>query len=231
MTAQGLYGRVLATLGPEIASGEHASGTVLRIEALEERFGVSRTVIREAVRVLESMRLVVSRRRVGVTVRPKTEWNLYDPLVIRWRLAGPDRPNQLRSLTELRLAVEPVAAAFAAQRATPDQCGELTGLAIQLAATARARDLEAFLGHDIAFHRLVLEASGNEMYARLADVVAEVLAGRTHHHLMPAEPAPTAVRLHAQVAEAVQCGDARRAEECMREIVTGAGAEMRALLE
>lgn len=231
MAAQGLYGRVLATLGPEIASGEHADGTVLRIEQLEARFGVSRTVVREAVRVLESMRLVTTRRRVGVTVLPKSEWNSYDPLVIRWRLAGSDRPNQLRSLTELRLAVEPVAAAFAARRASPDQCGELTGLAIRLAATARARNLEEFLGHDVAFHRLVLQASGNEMFARLADVVAEVLAGRTHHHLMPDEPSPVAVRLHAQVAEAVQCGDALRAEESMREIVTEAGVELRAMLD
>jgi DNA-binding GntR family transcriptional regulator len=69
------------------------------------------------------------------------------------------------------------------------------------------------------------------MFARLADVVAEVLAGRTHHHLMPDEPSPVAVRLHAQVAEAVQCGDALRAEESMREIVTEAGVELRAMLD
>jgi len=151
--------------------------------------------------------------------------------VIRWRLAGGDRANQLRSLTELRSGVEPVAAGFAARRATPEQCGELTGLAIRLATPARAGDLEEFLEHDVAFHRLVLEASGNDMFARLADVVAEVLAGRTHHHLMPAEPSPVAVRLHAQVAEAVQSGDAGRAEEGMREIVTGAAEEMRELLD
>ncbi|MCP2261755.1 DNA-binding transcriptional regulator, FadR family [Streptoalloteichus tenebrarius] len=223
---QGLHGRVLDALGPAIAGGAHPAGSVLRIEELEERFACSRTVIREAVRVLESMNLVSSRRRVGLTVRPREEWNLYDPLVIRWRLAGADRAHQLRSLSELRSAVEPVAAGYAARRATAEQCGELVGLAIKLAATARARDLRAFLEHDIAFHRLVLHASGNEMFGRFHDVVGEVLTGRTEHHLMPAEPHPTAVRLHADVAQAIQCGDAERAEAAMREIVVQAMAEM-----
>lgn len=227
---QGLHGQVLAELGPAIASGGYPTGSVLRIEELEQHFGVSRTVIREAVRVLESMRLVSSRRRVGVTVRPKPEWNLYDPLVIRWRLAGPDRADQLRSLTELRSAVEPVAARGAATHATAEHCGALTGLVIQLATTAKARDLEAFLHHDIAFHRVVLDASGNEMFARLGDVVAEVLTGRTHHHLMPAQPAPEAIRLHAEVAEAIQCGEPDRAETAMRGIVIGARHEMDAAL-
>lgn len=227
---QGLHGRVLDTLGPAIASGTHPAGSVLRIEELEALFQVSRTVIREVIRVLESMHLVSSRRRVGVTVLPMTEWNLYDPLVIRWRLAGTDRANQLRSLSELRYAIEPVAAGFAARRATPDQCGELVGLAIQLAASAKAGDLREFLDYDIAFHRTVLAASGNEMFHRFHDAVGEVLTGRTEHHLMPAEPNPAAVRLHADVAEAIQCNEPERAESAMRSIVEQALGEMAPLL-
>lgn len=91
MEIQGLPGRLLAELGPAIASGEIPEGAVLRSEELEERFGVSRTVVREAVRILEGMRLVASRRRVGITVQPKSDWDVFDPLVIRWRLAGSDR--------------------------------------------------------------------------------------------------------------------------------------------
>jgi DNA-binding FadR family transcriptional regulator len=170
--------------------------------------------------------VVSLRRRVGVTVRPNHEWNLYDPLVIRWRLAGVDRIGQLRSLTELRSAVEPVAARLAALRATPEQCGQLTGLIVQLSTTAKARDLEAFLQHDIAFHRCVLVASGNEMFARLSDTVAEVLTGRTTYGLMPEEPDPAAVRMHAEVAEAIHSGEPERAEAAMRQIVSGAAAEM-----
>jgi DNA-binding FadR family transcriptional regulator len=226
LVGQGLHQRVLAELGPAIAGGEHPPGTVLRLDELTERFGVSRTVVREVVRVLESMQLVESRRRVGVLVRPRDDWNPYDPLVIRWRLAGADRIDQLRSLNELRCAIEPVAAGLAAERATPGQCGELVGLAIELTRTARAADLRSFLGHDVAFHTVVLTASGNEMFARLADVVREVLTGRTEQRLMPARPADYAVRLHTRVAEAISCHDAPSAERAMREIVTGALAEM-----
>ncbi|QGV81461.1 FadR/GntR family transcriptional regulator [Streptomyces ficellus] len=224
--AQGLHTQVLDTLGLAITAGEYAPGSVLRTDELAQRFEVSRTVIREVVRVLESMHLVESRRRVGVTVRATEQWNVYDPRVIRWRLAGADRPRQLRSLTVLRSAVEPVAAGLAAAHATPEQCRELTEQALGMVATSRGGQLDAYLVHDIAFHRVVLNASGNEMFARLGDVVAEVLAGRTHHHVMFEDPDPAAVTLHVRVAEAVRARDAARAEELTREIAMGALREL-----
>ncbi|MBP2404739.1 FadR/GntR family transcriptional regulator [Streptomyces syringium] len=223
---QGLHARVLQSLGPAITAGEYPPGSVLRTDELEQRFDVSRTVIREAIRVLESMRLVASRRRVGVTVLPTEEWNVYDPQVIRWRLAGADRPRQLRSLTVLRSAVEPVAAGLAAHLATPGQCAELTDHALGMVATSRGQQLDAYLVHDIAFHRVILRASGNEMFARLGDVVAEVLTGRTHHQVMFTDPDPAAVTLHVRVAEAVRERDAARAEALTREIASGAMAEL-----
>ncbi|MGW1212295.1 FadR/GntR family transcriptional regulator [Streptomyces sp. NPDC002499] len=225
-TGRGLHGRVLDTLGPAITAGEYPPGSVLRTDELAQRFDVSRSVMREAVRVLESMHLVASRRRVGVTVRPKAEWNVYDPQVIRWRLAGADRPHQLRSLTVLRSAIEPVAAALAAKFATAEQCAELTECAIGMVANSRGHKLEDYLVHDVAFHRVILAASGNEMFARLGDVVAEVLAGRTHHEVMFEDPDPAAVTLHVQVAEAVREGDAARAESLTREITVGALHEL-----
>ena len=225
-TGRGLHGRVLDTLGPEITAGEYPPGSVLRTDELAQRFDVSRSVMREAVRVLESMYLVESRRRVGVTVRPKSEWNVYDPQVIRWRLAGADRPGQLRSLTVLRSAIEPVAAGLAARHATAEQCAELTECALGMVAHSRGHKLEGYLLHDVAFHRVVLAASGNEMFARLGDVVAEVLTGRTQHDVMFEDPDPAAVTLHVQVAEAVREGDAVRAEELTREITVGALQEL-----
>ncbi|MEU9628916.1 FadR/GntR family transcriptional regulator [Streptomyces luteogriseus] len=225
-TGRGLHGRVLDTLGPEITAGEYPPGSVLRTDELAQRFDVSRSVMREAVRVLESMYLVESRRRVGVTVRPKSEWNVYDPQVIRWRLAGADRPGQLRSLTVLRSAVEPVAAGLAARHATAEQCAELTECALGMVAHSRGHRLEGYLLHDVAFHRVVLVASGNEMFARLGDVVAEVLTGRTQHDVMFEDPDPAAVTLHVQVAEAIREGDAARAEELTREIAVGALQEL-----
>ncbi|MFG2939126.1 FadR/GntR family transcriptional regulator [Streptomyces sp. NPDC048282] len=223
---RGLHGRVLDALGPAITAGEYPPGSVLRTDELAQHFQVSRSVMREAVRVLESMHLVESRRRVGVTVRPKAEWNVYDPQVIRWRLAGADRPHQLRSLTVLRSAIEPVAAGLSARHATPEQCAELTECALGMVANSRGHRLEAYLVHDMAFHRVILAASGNEMFARLADVVAEVLAGRTHHEVMFEDPDPAAVTLHVQVAEAVREGDATRAEQLTREITVGALHEL-----
>ncbi|GAA4088084.1 FadR/GntR family transcriptional regulator [Streptomyces hundungensis] len=227
--ARGLHTHVLESLGLAITAGEYPPGSVLRTDELAQRFDVSRTVVREVIRVLESMYLVESRRRVGVTVQPAEQWNVYDPQVIRWRLAGADRPRQLRSLTVLRSAVEPVAAGLAALRATPAQCADLTEQALGMVATSRGRQLEAYLVHDVAFHRIVLNASGNEMFARLGDVVAEVLAGRTHHQVMFPDPDPAAVTLHVRVAEAVRARDTAEAERLTREIAVGALQELNVL--
>ncbi|GAA3541335.1 FCD domain-containing protein [Amycolatopsis ultiminotia] len=220
------HDQVLDELGAAIANGELAPGAVLRSDELQERYGASRTVAREVVRVLETMGLTSSRRRVGVTVREPAEWNHYDPRLIRWQLDGEDRSRALRTLTELRSGVEPCAARFAALRATPEERGRLRALASHLESTARARDLETFLGHDVAFHDLLLSASRNPMFAQLSSVVAEVLSGRTEHGLMPDEPQPEAVALHVAVADAVGRGDAGRAEQAMREIVEQARDEI-----
>src|SRR4051794_10982104 len=111
---------MLDALGAAIASGQLASGSVLRLDELQEQFGASRTVAREVVRALEAMRLTSSKRHVGVIVRDPADWNQYDPRLIRWQLDGDRRPAALRMLMELRWAVEPSAARFAAVRATPE---------------------------------------------------------------------------------------------------------------
>jgi DNA-binding FadR family transcriptional regulator len=114
----GLSGNLLNDLGRAIASGEYPAGHVLITTAFGEQHKASRTAARDAMRVLESMRMVTSTRGVGIRVQPVTEWNLYDPRVIRWRLDVGDREEQLRLLTELRTGVEPIAAGLAAKRAT-----------------------------------------------------------------------------------------------------------------
>lgn len=129
-------------------------------------------------------------------------------------------------LTVLRSAIEPVAAGLAARHATPDQCAALTECALGMVATSRGQQLERYLEHDIAFHRIVLNASGNEMFARLGDVVAEVLAGRTHHQVMFEDPDPAAVTLHVRLAEAVREGDAVESERLTKEIAVGALHEL-----
>src|SRR5689334_15319987 len=163
------------------------------------------------------MGLVTSRRRVGVTVQPRQAWNVFDPRVIRWRLEGSDRTSQLLSLSELRRGFEPAAAALAAQRATAAQGRMLAEAVADMETHGRSGDLEAYLLADQAFHRTLLAASGNEMMAALAEVVGEVLAGRTHHDLMPARPNPEAIALHDEVGRAVRNGDAAAAERAMRQ--------------
>jgi DNA-binding FadR family transcriptional regulator len=222
-----LHASVLDALGQQIVSGDLAPHTVLRIDQLDERYGVSRSVIREAVRVLDSMGLVEARKRVGVRVLPSSAWNVFDPRVIRWRLDGPDRERQLLSLGDLRRGFEPVAAELAARNATPEQCGAMMGAVMRMAVHAKSGDLQAYLEADQLFHATMLEASGNEMLAALKDVVGEVLAGRTYHHLMPTRPNPVAVRLHGDVAEAIQSGDADAAAAAMQAIIAEASQAVR----
>ncbi|MCO1579711.1 FCD domain-containing protein [Crossiella sp. SN42] len=230
MTQRGLHGQLLETLGQAITSGAIPGGHVLRIEELAARHGVSRTVAREAVRVLEAMRLVHSRPKVGTTVRPGTEWNLFDPQVVRWRLAGTRRGAQLRELSEVRAAVEPAAGALAARTATEEQRAELLELAAELSRLAGLGEVDRFVEVDVAFHRLVLTASGNEMFAHLGDFTAEALRGRNRLHLMPAVPDAVATRRHVEVARAIAEAKPERAEKLLRQIVASAAAEVESLL-
>lgn len=180
-----LHNSVLDTIGRQITDGELPAGHVLTLERIQQRFGVSRTVARETMRLLESIGLVVSRRRVGITVQPPSSWQVFDPRVIWWRLSGQGRDAQLRSLTELRIAVEPLAAGAAARGASAAERRRAVELAAAMRKTGEAGELEEFLELDIAFHALLLGASGNEMFAALIDVVAVVLRGRTTLGLMP----------------------------------------------
>lgn len=223
---RGLHARVVDMLGLALCGQEMPSGSIMKIEDIERQFGVSRSVIRESVRVLESMGLVASRRRVGVLVLPPSQWNLYDPQVIRWRLASNARITQLRSLTELRMAVEPEAARLAAVRAPLTNASNLMGLAGQLWAAGEAGDTDLFLSLDIQFHRLVLASSGNEMFAKLDSLVSEVLAGRTNYGLMPTHPHAEALQLHVDVAGAIQRGAPEAAQDSMLRIMQRTMKEM-----
>ena len=227
----GLHEGVLDRLGSAITSGALPPGRVLTLADVEHQAGVSRTVAREAVRVLEAMGMVESRRRVGLTITPVERWNALDGRLIRWRLAGPGRGAQLVALTELRAAVEPVAARLAAGRATAEQRAELEALARRLRVLGEAgRGAHAeYLEADVAFHRLLLDASGNPMLAALKEPVAEVLAGRTGLGLSPSVPVAHALDDHERTARAVAGGDADAAEASVRSIVTEVWREVLAV--
>lgn len=229
--AQASHGPVLDDLGIRIAAGDPAPGTILTLAALEEGYGVSRTVIREAVRVLEAMGMLESRRRVGVTVLPSTRWSALDSRLIDWQLRGPGRAQQLAVVTELRAAVEPVAARLSAQRASDVQRAELLRLAArleQLGAEGNGAG-EEYLAADIAFHDLILDTSGNLMLAATKPAIAAVIAGRSQLGLTPGIPHHEALHHHVQTAAAIARGDADSAEHHTRRYVETVLGEVRAI--
>ncbi|PFG39420.1 GntR family transcriptional regulator [Georgenia soli] len=223
-----LHSDLLDRLGREIAAGVHPAGTVLTLARLEARFGVSRTVVREAVRVLESLGMVEPRRRVGVVVQDVSTWTVLDPRVIGWRLAGPGRDAQLRSLTQLRHAVEPTAARLAAQARGAGQGPELVRLARRLRELGEQGlgDTEEYLQADVDFHLLLIRLSGNEMFLGLQRTIAEVLIGRTRVGLTPAWPAPHSLDDHEAVARAVAAGQEEAAEAASRAVVAEVWLEL-----
>ncbi len=214
-----LHSGLLTALGTGIVSGDLAADQVLTLERLSAEHQVSRSVAREVIRVLESMGMVESRRRVGITVQPSNKWNVFDPRLIRWRLDSGDRAALLASLSELRRGFEPAAAALAARRANADQCRILAAAVSDMVVHGRSGNLQAYLLADKLFHQTLLEASGNEMFRALNDVVAEVLAGRTQHGLMPDSPNPAAIELHDEVARAIRLRNEEAAEQAMRAII------------
>ena len=226
---QQLHDSVVHRWGWDIVSGSLPPGTRIVADEAAEQLGVSRTVVREAVRVLESMGLISSRRRVGITVLPPESWNSFDLNIIRWRLAGPDRLGHLQSLSELRSAIEPLAARLAADHASAQQCGALTAAVIGMSATARTANADSYLSHDSDFHRTMLLASGNPMLAgqHLDDHVGQ--AGRTRHSLMPTVAEPEAIRLHGVVASSIQGRDGAAAEAAMRLIVAESSTAISAI--
>src|SRR5437667_5248712 len=145
---RGLHGAVVRDLGLRIVQGGIEAGESLPTEEeLSSELTASRTVLREAVKVLAAKRLVESRPKTGTRVRPRRDWNLLDPDVLAWQLeAGPDRRFLVDAL-ELRRLLEPQAARLAARRATD---GQLTALAQAHEEMAGAgEDIDRFMEPDL----------------------------------------------------------------------------------
>ncbi len=220
---------VLDQLGSDIVAGVLPEGKTFTLQDLSNRFEISRTVAREAMRALEQLGLVSSSRRVGITVLPRRHWSVFNQSVINWRLKSTEeRRKQLQSLNELRIAIEPIAARHAARSASAEARSELVSLVRELRELGEAGQgaSEEFLDADVRFHSLLLEMSGNEMFAALTPSILNVLQGRTAFGLQPDDPSPTAIEAHEALAHAIVDGDGDAAEEHSRRILTEVSAAL-----
>ena len=187
--------------------------------ALAEMLGVSRPVVREAVKRLEQQGLVETRHGIGTTVVDK----LHMPLIGSLKLLIPDNNERLRQLNEVRLAIEPMAARLAAQRASRRQVESLWLIHGDLQATS---NLTKAIDVDLVFHRALAEASGNLIYRLILDSLAEIgLASR--QLTIGRVGKQKAIDHHSRILAAVAEGDADEAEVAMRDHILIAIEDMR----
>lgn len=209
------YG-LLDRLGRAIVTGYYDSHPFPTEIELARQHGVSRSVTREAVKMLTTKGLLSARPRQGTSVRPATAWNLFDPDVLAWLLERQFSLDLLRQFTQLRIAIEPEAAALAAAAAgAADHAGIAAGYA-RMEAAERGDDdtLEA----DIAFHVAILRAAKNPFYAQFHTVVATAL--RTSIRFTNRiEGRSASLPDHHAVMAAIVSGDADAARQAMRGLI------------
>ncbi|GAA3130432.1 DNA-binding FadR family transcriptional regulator [Kribbella aluminosa] len=201
---RGIHGAVVEELGRRILTGEVAQGATLDIASLEAELDVSRSVIREALRVLKAKGLIDARQKRGTFVQPRTEWTLLDPDVIRWQFEGQDSQQLFNDLNELRNIIEPAAAGLAALRRTE---ADLQALDASLAQMSEAtHGVGDPVQADLLFHRALLAASHNELLIRTRIVLEPGLAARdqvVHDLVEDDDPTPA----HAAVLDAIRRRD------------------------
>lgn len=228
-SARGLHGQVVDRLGRRIVAGELPEGVSFDLPAMEDELGVSRTALREALKVLSAKGLVDARPRRGTYVLPREGWNVLDADILRWTLSTDTEHALFAQLDEVRAIVEPAAARLAARRRTAGDVDELRR-ALQAMADAGDRDdPDAVAESDVRFHRGLAVASGNALLSPIQEVVLVGL--RRRDRLVHGRRASSAavLDLHRAVVDAVEQGDAEAAEAAMVRLLGRAaddGAEL-----
>ena len=185
---RGLHGQLVQQLGQMIVSGDLGADRPLVPEEIGQRFEVSRTVVRESLRVLEAKGLVSARPNVGTRVRPVSDWNLLDPDIIEWRAFGPQRDDQRRELSELRWTIEPLAARLAAGHGREDVQQRLADMVEIMGHAAGPGRRAHLLPRRRRVPRAALQVAGNRMLEHLSGIVVRRPPGlrRPGHRLRPA---------------------------------------------
>lgn len=217
VAARNLHSQVVQQLGQLIVSGKLAPGEGLpREDVLAEKLAVSRTALREAMKVLVAKGLIESRQRTGARVREAIHWKQLDQDVLAWRCASMPTDDFVDKLVEMRELIEPGAAAAAAKRRTTAQ---LAALKAAYGAMAAAENLDAWAEADLAFHETMLQATNNELMVSLFTVIETALA---QYFLLSARNAgdfKAALPQHEAVLEAIRRKQPDAARQAMLHMV------------
>ena len=213
-----LRGAVIHQLGRAILAGDHPPGTILSGEiAHAHALGVSRGAYREAIQGLIAKGLVESRPKTGTRVLPRQRWNILDPDVLAWAFAGVPDIRLLRSLFELRSAIEPFAVRLAAERRSD---ADLATMREALAAMERLTlATDGGLEADRIFHEAILTASQNDALIALSSSIAAGVEWTTRFkqrdRALPRDPLPD----HRRVYDAIAAGDPDAAAAAMTVLI------------
>ena len=225
---RGLHGEVVHTIGLQIVSGQLKAGDPLPPEdELTSDLAVSRTVLREAVRVLAAKGLVQARPKIGTRVRDRSEWNILDPDVLSWRTEASHDQKLYEETTEVRLAIEPLAARLAATRATDEQVAAITEAFAGM--EAGVDDQPAYLAADLEFHTRILASCHNELLEHLGRVLRAVLRATFSLTTTPSRSRRRALPLHSAILEGIVAGDEDAAEIAARTLIADTAADIRRL--
>ena len=223
-----IHDDVLDHLGAAICTGAYAAGAVLPAEPeLCDQLGVSRIVLREAVKSLAARGLVAVRRRTGTVVQPQENWQLFDPKVVAWRASnGMMDEAFIADLMELRRVIEPAAARYAAARAS---AGDLALMRRSLDAMAAAIAGDGdYVPADLAFHGAILDACHNQFLRQMQQAISIVLEVSFDLCIqVPGGPA-SSQPLHEALYQAIAAGDAARAESAVLTLIDRADQDLRA---
>ncbi|WP_241983491.1 FadR/GntR family transcriptional regulator [Cryobacterium tagatosivorans] len=171
---RGAHGRVIDAIGRAIVGGRYEPGSLLPKEAeLMEEYGVSRTSLREATKVLAAKGLIEIRQKVGTRVRPEGLWNAFDSDVLTWSSEEGKGEAIIRDLVELREILEPSAARLAAARASKADLERIAKAHLSMA--ENVRDPARYAESDVEFHMAVFAASHNVLLQRFGYFVADFL--------------------------------------------------------
>lgn len=221
-----MHQRVVDEIGRRIASGAWAPGDALPVEdALAAGIGVSRGVVREAVKALVAKGMLHVRPRTGTRVLPPEQWNHLDRDVLRWKQAE-DAAALLRDTAELRRIVEPEAARLAAERAGPEHVRVLYDALAAMEAAAAEPDRDGYIEADIAFHRALLDAGGNRLLGSLGRAVDIALEHSFHVSTRTPGAVEASLPVHRAVVRAVETRDPGAAAAAVLAIIDAADEEI-----